>query len=60
MQVHMDCSGCENKIKKALKKIKGINFVDVLSPIFLFGVISASSFFQSYIWIDLWLDGLAL
>ncbi|PRQ29146.1 putative heavy metal-associated domain, HMA [Rosa chinensis] len=29
MQVHMDCSGCENKIKKALKKLKGVDDIDV-------------------------------
>ncbi|MQL97323.1 hypothetical protein Taro_030012 [Colocasia esculenta] len=27
--VHMDCSGCENKIKKALHRLKGVDEVEV-------------------------------
>ncbi|XP_059664671.1 heavy metal-associated isoprenylated plant protein 28-like [Cornus florida] len=29
MQVHMDCAGCESKIKKALQKLKGVDDVDI-------------------------------
>ncbi|KAH7544967.1 hypothetical protein FEM48_Zijuj01G0042300 [Ziziphus jujuba var. spinosa] len=29
MAVHMDCPGCETKIKKALRKLKGVDDVDV-------------------------------
>ncbi|KAJ8761371.1 hypothetical protein K2173_001501 [Erythroxylum novogranatense] len=29
MRVHMDCAGCETKIKKALHKLKGVDDVDV-------------------------------
>ncbi|KAK6917671.1 Heavy metal-associated domain, HMA, partial [Dillenia turbinata] len=29
MRVHMDCAGCESKIRKALKKLKGVDDVDV-------------------------------
>ncbi|KAJ4981338.1 hypothetical protein NE237_032175 [Protea cynaroides] len=29
MRVHMDCAGCENKIKKALKKLEGVDEVDI-------------------------------
>ncbi|KAK9284477.1 hypothetical protein L1049_023650 [Liquidambar formosana] len=29
MQVHMDCAGCESKIKKALQKLKGVDNIDI-------------------------------
>ncbi|XP_064944230.1 heavy metal-associated isoprenylated plant protein 28-like isoform X1 [Musa acuminata AAA Group] len=29
MCVHMDCSGCENKIRKALSKLQGVDSVDI-------------------------------
>ncbi|KAJ7968701.1 Heavy metal-associated isoprenylated plant protein [Quillaja saponaria] len=29
MSVHMDCSGCETKIKKALQKLDGVDDVDI-------------------------------
>ncbi|KAL5576548.1 hypothetical protein UlMin_018247 [Ulmus minor] len=29
MIVHMDCTGCETKIKKALRNLEGVNDVDV-------------------------------
>ncbi|XP_010920018.1 heavy metal-associated isoprenylated plant protein 28 [Elaeis guineensis] len=29
MCVHMDCSGCESKIRKALQKLKGVDNVDI-------------------------------
>ncbi|KAL2343297.1 hypothetical protein Fmac_004582 [Flemingia macrophylla] len=29
MFVHMDCPGCETKIKKALKKLRGVDDVDI-------------------------------
>ncbi|XP_015958056.1 heavy metal-associated isoprenylated plant protein 28 isoform X1 [Arachis duranensis] len=29
MCVHMDCPGCESKIKKALKKLPGVDEVDI-------------------------------
>ncbi|KAK6162651.1 hypothetical protein DH2020_002492 [Rehmannia glutinosa] len=29
MRVHMDCAGCESKIKKALQKVKGVDEVDI-------------------------------
>ncbi|XP_022888431.1 heavy metal-associated isoprenylated plant protein 28 [Olea europaea var. sylvestris] len=29
MRVHMDCAGCENKIKKALQKVKGVDDIDI-------------------------------
>ncbi|PIN20188.1 Copper chaperone [Handroanthus impetiginosus] len=29
MRVHMDCAGCESKIRKALLKIKGVDEVDI-------------------------------
>ncbi|KAK7318798.1 hypothetical protein RJT34_03508 [Clitoria ternatea] len=29
MCVHMDCAGCETKIKKALKKLRGVDDVDI-------------------------------
>ncbi|XP_061372641.1 heavy metal-associated isoprenylated plant protein 28-like [Gastrolobium bilobum] len=29
MCVHMDCAGCENKIRKALKKLRGVDNVDI-------------------------------
>ncbi|XP_041026830.1 heavy metal-associated isoprenylated plant protein 28-like isoform X2 [Juglans microcarpa x Juglans regia] len=29
MIVHMDCAGCESKIKKALRKLDGVNEVDI-------------------------------
>ncbi|XP_043701348.1 heavy metal-associated isoprenylated plant protein 28-like isoform X2 [Telopea speciosissima] len=29
MKVHMDCAGCESKIRKALKKLEGVDEVDV-------------------------------
>ncbi|RWW31913.1 hypothetical protein BHE74_00026168 [Ensete ventricosum] len=29
MWVHMDCSGCENKIRKALSKLKGVHDVEI-------------------------------
>ncbi|CAL5342725.1 unnamed protein product [Camellia sinensis] len=29
MQVHMDCPGCENKIRKALQKLKGVDDIDI-------------------------------
>lgn len=27
MRVHMDCPGCENKVKSALQKLKGIPYM---------------------------------
>ncbi|KAI4372003.1 hypothetical protein MLD38_010291 [Melastoma candidum] len=32
MQVHMDCQGCGEKIKKALRKLKGIHDVHIDIP----------------------------
>ncbi|XP_057506067.1 heavy metal-associated isoprenylated plant protein 28-like [Actinidia eriantha] len=29
MRVHMDCAGCESKIRKALQKLKGVDDVDI-------------------------------
>ncbi|XP_058092326.1 heavy metal-associated isoprenylated plant protein 28-like [Magnolia sinica] len=29
MRVHMDCAGCESKIKKALQKLEGIDDIDI-------------------------------
>ncbi|XP_037494824.1 heavy metal-associated isoprenylated plant protein 28 isoform X2 [Jatropha curcas] len=29
MRVHMDCPGCETKIKKALQKVDGIDDIDI-------------------------------
>ncbi|KAG8364754.1 hypothetical protein BUALT_Bualt18G0031700 [Buddleja alternifolia] len=29
MRVHMDCAGCESKIKKSLQKVKGVDDVDI-------------------------------
>ncbi|XAR59243.1 hypothetical protein NMG60_11014973 [Bertholletia excelsa] len=29
MRVHMDCPGCESKIKKALQKLDGVDDVDI-------------------------------
>ncbi|KAI4371760.1 hypothetical protein MLD38_010074 [Melastoma candidum] len=29
MQVHMDCTGCENKIRKALQRVEGVDDVDI-------------------------------
>ncbi|KAF6158309.1 hypothetical protein GIB67_022389 [Kingdonia uniflora] len=29
MRVHMDCTGCENKIRKALQKLKGVDEIDI-------------------------------
>ncbi|XP_031106653.1 heavy metal-associated isoprenylated plant protein 28 [Ipomoea triloba] len=29
MRVHMDCGGCESKIRKALQKLKGVDEVDI-------------------------------
>ncbi|KAJ7947083.1 Heavy metal-associated isoprenylated plant protein [Quillaja saponaria] len=29
MSVHMDCAGCESKIKKALRKLDGVDDVDI-------------------------------
>ncbi|KAA8515119.1 hypothetical protein F0562_018298 [Nyssa sinensis] len=29
MRVHMDCPGCESKIKKALQKLDGVNDIDI-------------------------------
>ncbi|KAK9267197.1 hypothetical protein L1049_009617 [Liquidambar formosana] len=29
MRVHMDCAGCESKIKKALQKLDGVDDIDV-------------------------------
>ncbi|KAK9150515.1 hypothetical protein Syun_008824 [Stephania yunnanensis] len=29
MRVHVDCAGCESKIKKALHKIKGVDDIDI-------------------------------
>ncbi|GFP78784.1 heavy metal-associated isoprenylated plant protein 26 [Phtheirospermum japonicum] len=29
MRVHMDCAGCESKIKKSLQKVKGVDEVDI-------------------------------
>ncbi|XP_059290735.1 heavy metal-associated isoprenylated plant protein 28-like [Lycium ferocissimum] len=29
MRVHMDCPGCESKIRKALKKLKGVDNIDI-------------------------------
>ncbi|KAF5742339.1 heavy metal-associated isoprenylated plant protein 26-like [Tripterygium wilfordii] len=33
LRVHMDCAGCETKIKKALKKIRGVD--DVYTDVFM-------------------------
>ncbi|GMP74350.1 hypothetical protein CsSME_00031793 [Camellia sinensis var. sinensis] len=29
MRVHMDCPGCESKIKKALQKLDGVDDIDI-------------------------------
>ncbi|XP_050224201.1 heavy metal-associated isoprenylated plant protein 28-like [Mercurialis annua] len=29
MRVHMDCAGCESKIKKALQKLHGVDDIDI-------------------------------
>ncbi|KAL5573707.1 hypothetical protein UlMin_023304 [Ulmus minor] len=29
MRVHMDCAGCQSKVKSALEKIKGVDEVDI-------------------------------
>ncbi|XP_051134775.1 heavy metal-associated isoprenylated plant protein 28 [Andrographis paniculata] len=29
MRVHMDCAGCQSKIRKALQRIKGVDEVDI-------------------------------
>ncbi|KAI3414805.1 HMA domain-containing protein [Psidium guajava] len=29
MQVHMDCAGCEDKIRKALQKLEGVDEIDI-------------------------------
>ncbi|KAF7833924.1 heavy metal-associated isoprenylated plant protein 28 [Senna tora] len=29
MRVHMDCAGCESKVKSALEKLKGVDEVDI-------------------------------
>ncbi|KDP33371.1 hypothetical protein JCGZ_12920 [Jatropha curcas] len=29
MRVHMDCAGCESKVKNALQKLKGVDNVDI-------------------------------
>ncbi|XP_009759549.1 heavy metal-associated isoprenylated plant protein 28-like [Nicotiana tabacum] len=29
MRVHMDCPGCESKIRKALKKLDGVDNIDI-------------------------------
>ncbi|KAF2305295.1 hypothetical protein GH714_003528 [Hevea brasiliensis] len=29
MRVHMDCAGCEAKIKKALQKLNGVDDIDI-------------------------------
>ncbi|GAV81349.1 HMA domain-containing protein [Cephalotus follicularis] len=29
MRVHMDCAGCERKIKRALQKLKGVDNIDL-------------------------------
>ncbi|GAB4824889.1 hypothetical protein Ancab_007759 [Ancistrocladus abbreviatus] len=29
MRVHMDCAGCESKIRKSLQKLKGVDEVDI-------------------------------
>ncbi|XP_021907774.1 heavy metal-associated isoprenylated plant protein 28 isoform X2 [Carica papaya] len=29
MRVHMDCAGCESKIRKALQKLDGIHEIDI-------------------------------
>ncbi|KAJ0051839.1 hypothetical protein Pint_01294 [Pistacia integerrima] len=29
MRVHMDCAGCESKIKKALQKLDGVDDIDI-------------------------------
>ncbi|KAI4322766.1 hypothetical protein L6164_022431 [Bauhinia variegata] len=29
MRVHMDCAGCESKVKSALKKLKGVDSVEI-------------------------------
>lgn len=47
----MDCSGCENKIKKALKKLKGIATLQMLFLLFPFSDIS----FIPIDHMDLWL-----
>ncbi|KAK9221672.1 hypothetical protein WN944_010100 [Citrus x changshan-huyou] len=29
MRVHMDCAGCESKVKSSLKKLKGVDDIDI-------------------------------
>ncbi|KAJ6291376.1 hypothetical protein OIU76_023445 [Salix suchowensis] len=29
MRVHMDCAGCESKVKNALEKVKGVDGIDI-------------------------------
>ncbi|KAJ4729665.1 Heavy metal-associated isoprenylated plant protein [Melia azedarach] len=29
MRVHMDCAGCESKVKSALQKVKGVDDIDI-------------------------------
>ncbi|QCE09752.1 heavy metal-associated isoprenylated plant protein 28 [Vigna unguiculata] len=29
MRVHMDCPGCENKVKEALQKLKGVDGIEI-------------------------------
>ncbi|XAR49547.1 hypothetical protein NMG60_11032788 [Bertholletia excelsa] len=29
MRVHMDCGGCESKVRKALQKLKGVDSIDI-------------------------------
>ncbi|KAJ7981576.1 Heavy metal-associated isoprenylated plant protein [Quillaja saponaria] len=29
MRVHMDCAGCESKVKNALEKLKGVDGIDI-------------------------------
>ncbi|KAJ8626605.1 hypothetical protein MRB53_019912 [Persea americana] len=29
MRVHMDCAGCESKIKKVLRKLEGVDEIDI-------------------------------
>ncbi|XP_061944808.1 heavy metal-associated isoprenylated plant protein 28 isoform X1 [Populus nigra] len=29
MRVHMDCAGCESKVKNALEKVKGVDDIDI-------------------------------
>lgn len=47
MAVHMDCPGCETKIKKALRKLKGINHnkekAVLHSKTYIFVVIASSN-----------------